>query len=642
MRIIWLVIGLVFFSPQFLSGQESRVSKIDAYLESYKSRIPIPGFSIVIVENDEVVFKKGYGFEQIGSSKPMSVNSPVGIGSIGRGFTAIGILQLVEQGLLALDEPVVKYLPWFETANQDFGKKITVRMCLDNTSGLPAIRNFTPDLEPSRTLEKFVKSMDASHVKRLPGTSHEFSEEGYSIAGLLISEVSGMSYNEYIEQNIFGKLKMNRSSVNPSSNSAFPMTYGHELGLKECLPASKDVIDHHFIPAGSEMQTTASDLGNYMIALLNGGIYQGQRILSAERIEQLFSAQTSFRGLGTMLGGNGLDIEYALGWMGMTIEDRPILIHTGNTGTMASIIGLNREKNQGVAVLFNGDVNRLNRFVYPTLENTANNVIHILNEEDTTDFAVVRFDDPFDEIHDLPENRFDAYVGSYASFGQTSPFFKDMEIKIERNESDELELSVTKSGNPKGRFILQFANESRAVLRSIAHPREIQFKLFPNGTIGGLFMFGSEFLKKESEGKRRFKDIRNDAAEVSFLFPKEINGTWEGNTFSAKWQNQDDPDFSMRISALKKESFESFVEENVDGEWINKGVLKNENVRDCIWTEQSISTLVDDDQLQYYIARYQDPVSNQQAEIIITVPWGSFSSDHQELILNLQRSISFP
>ena len=641
MRLKWFCICAVILSAHILPGQQSRISKIDDYLQSYKNRIPIPGFSIVIVEGSDVVFAKGYGVENADGAQSMSVYSPVAVGSIGRGFTAMAIMQLVEQGLLSLDDPVVKYLPWFETANQDFGKQITVRMCLDNTSGLPAMRNFTPDLEPEKTLTKFVQSMKGSQVKRRPGTSHEFSEEGYSIAGLIITELSGLSYDEYLDRHIFQKLKMYRSSANPSSDDTFPIAYGHELGLNECFPALKDVTDHHFIPAGSEMQSTAADLGNYMIALLNDGTYKNQRVLTSESIETLFTARTSFRGLGTMLGGNGLDIDYALGWMGMTIEGRPILIHTGNTGTMASIIGLNRDKNQGVAVLFNGDVNRLNRFVYPTLENTVNNVIHILNGEDTTDFAVVRFDDPFDEIYDLPKTRYDSYIGRYASYGQSSPFFKDMDIEIRNGKEGELELVVTKSGNQKGRFLLQFANESRAVLRSIAHPREIQFKLFPNGTIGGLYMFGSEFLKKESTEKERFKKVEHDEAKVSFLFPNNVEGNWEGEKFEARLSDDSAINFTLEVNKLSLEDFEMFVEQNVHGDLITKGFVKNEHVRDCIWTEQSVSMLDAGKKMQYFLARYQDPVSNQQADIVLTVPWGAFNSKLQSIVQNLQRSISF-
>ena len=216
MKKILSIFSLLSLAIVALWGQNAAHQAIDKYLTEYQEKIPIPGFSIAIVEENQLTFSKGYGVEKQGFSTPMSGNSSLGIGSIGRALTAIGIMQLVEKGQVDLDAPVTTYLPWFTTANKNFSDAITVRMCLSNTTAIPAQFEAVPSLDPEASLAKFVRSMEGYYVKRKPGLAYEFSDEGYSIAGLIISELSGMTYSDYIEKNICVPLRMNRTTTKPS------------------------------------------------------------------------------------------------------------------------------------------------------------------------------------------------------------------------------------------------------------------------------------------------------------------------------------------------------------------------------------------------------------------------------------------
>jgi len=79
--------------------------------------VPVPGISVVIVKEDQVIFQKGYGVEQLGQAKAMNPQSPIGIGELTMSMTAIAILQLAEKGQLSLDDKVIQHLPWFQTLN---------------------------------------------------------------------------------------------------------------------------------------------------------------------------------------------------------------------------------------------------------------------------------------------------------------------------------------------------------------------------------------------------------------------------------------------------------------------------------------------------------------------------------------------
>jgi CubicO group peptidase (beta-lactamase class C family) len=195
--ILLVVISLLSLVLQ-ITGQDNTIRDVDQYLQEYKKNVPVPGFSVVIVEGNKVKFIKGYGVEQEGSSKAMTPYSTIAINALGRGFTSLAIMQLVEQGLLDLDKPVITYLPWFTTANKEFSDLITLRMCLSNTTGIPPQYESLPDLQSDNAAESFVRSFESHFIKRKPGMTHEFCDEGYVIAGLVLSKVTGMSYGDYI------------------------------------------------------------------------------------------------------------------------------------------------------------------------------------------------------------------------------------------------------------------------------------------------------------------------------------------------------------------------------------------------------------------------------------------------------------
>lgn len=636
--ILLFIVITIFYSLVGVSAQSSALDNVDSYLKRYVKKTPVPGFSIVIVEGEKVIFSKGYGVERQGGTSPMTSQSKLAIDALGRGFTSMAVLQLVEQGLLDLDEPIVTYIPWFKTANKDFSDLITLRMCLSNTSGIPPQYESMPSINNEDALEEFIRSFDQHIIKRRPGMSHEFCDEGYSIAGYIISQVSGMPYHKYIEKNILAPLEMTHS--NASLTETQNALLGHEMDLDRCIPATATESDPNYSAAGSQFYSTTSDLSHYMIALLNNGKYKDVQILKPQSIKELFRSNTSFEGLGTMLGGNGIDIQYALGWMGMTIEDREILIHTGGNGRSGSIMGINKSKNQAFAMLFNADVNLMDRFEYPGMENTVNNVIHLLNREDTTDFGVVRSNLVTEESYDLPRDKWTKYIGTYESFGKQNPLFRDRVLRVENINNQYLQLTVFQQSTFKGRYRLDFVNESRATLRNISQPREIQFSIYPDGFIGGLFMFGSEFKKRRSKDVDQYVLVGSPLSLGKYELPKDITTIIDGNQLKGK--SPSGQEITIDLHQLGKMNFADLVSLHIDKTHIrSKGILNKTRIKKGIWTEQTFFTDATSGIVQHIVALYQDPSTEKEMHLIISQPWGKFNADTAALIQGLQRSISF-
>ena len=193
------------------------------------------------------------------------------------GFSVV-VVQGEEQKI-DLDQPVVTYLPWFRTANKSLSDKITVRMLINNTSGLrsPQVRNREVS---DKAIENLVRSFESVYLNNEPGTSYEYSNEGFALAGLLIQEVSGMPYDQYLEEFIFNPLEMNRIINDPDEFSKLDVLYGHYHGISGAIPVhSEDNLLKEFAPAGSMMRSSAKDLGNYLLALLNDGKFRERHCL---------------------------------------------------------------------------------------------------------------------------------------------------------------------------------------------------------------------------------------------------------------------------------------------------------------------------------------------------------------------------
>ena len=303
---------LVFILFLMEQGGAQNPEKIDAYLkELYKNSV-IPGFSIIVVKNGKVFFEKGYGKERIGSPKPFTAKSICSIGSLTKSMTALAVMQLVGQGKIGLDKPVVQYIPWFRAANKERSDKITVRMLLDNTSGLYVDNvSFTSNsaMDP---LEQRVRSLAHIYLTREPGISYTYSNVGFSVAGLIVSKVAGMSYGQFVQQNIFDRIHMVNSSVNTSAKKTLDYLPGHYYGIYNAIPAGNENNPRRLslLPAGSLTYSNAEDIGKYLLALMNGS---NNELLSVKSRDQLWTKYTSFPGLSHKEGGDNSTFGYGMG-----------------------------------------------------------------------------------------------------------------------------------------------------------------------------------------------------------------------------------------------------------------------------------------------------------------------------------------
>lgn len=191
--------------------------KVDAELVTHfdkilseRFRTNEPGATVLVSKGGQVIYKKAFGMANLESNTSMQVDNVFWIASIGKEFTAVAILQLMEQGKLDLQDEITKYIPDYPTQ----GYKITIEHLLTHTSG---IQNFSGIEDPEKKLAfdctpteviDFFKNMP---MRFPPGTKWEYSNSGYFLLGYIIEKITGKTYEEYLEENIFKPADMTHS-----------------------------------------------------------------------------------------------------------------------------------------------------------------------------------------------------------------------------------------------------------------------------------------------------------------------------------------------------------------------------------------------------------------------------------------------
>ncbi|MFC3051625.1 serine hydrolase domain-containing protein [Kordiimonas pumila] len=312
-----------------------------------------PSGVVAVMKGGEVIFKKGYGYIDVEKHIPVDPDTSMfRPGSISKLFTWFSVMQQVEKGKLDLDTDVNQYLKTFQVADTYPGQPVTLRDIMTHTAGFEdgGIGYLIID-DPDRIipLAESLKTHQPARVNP-PGTHTAYSNWGTALAGLIVANVSGVEFNQYVQENIFDVLGMTRSSfvepLPPELDKNMAKVYKYEAG--KYIETNYEIVSN-FGPAGAAA-VTATDMLLFARAILNGGEYNGKRILKAETLQQMidegFAHDPRVRGMGLgfikrRFGPDGLDN----------------FGHDGGTTKFLSHFGMSKKYDLVVFSSFNGPGN---------------------------------------------------------------------------------------------------------------------------------------------------------------------------------------------------------------------------------------------------------------------------------------------
>lgn len=317
---------------------------IDGVMAAQMEAYHIPGTTISVVKDGKLFFAKGYGYADLESRKPVIANETLfRVGSVSKLFTWTAVMQLAEQGKLDLNADVNTYLTDFKIPDT-YPEPITLAHLMTHTAGFEDYgRIFAPSADVVKPIGEYLANNMPARV-RSPGEFTAYSNHGTALAGYIVEAVSGMPFDDYIEENIYKPLDMQHSTfrqpIPPELAPNMAVGYTYENGAYK---AEEFEYLNGLMPAGS-MSATSKDMANFMIAHLEDGRYGGVRILQEATAQEMhrwhFTYDPRINGM-------------CYGFYEGHLNDQKIIEHGGDTIYFHSLLVLLPEENVGLFVSFN-------------------------------------------------------------------------------------------------------------------------------------------------------------------------------------------------------------------------------------------------------------------------------------------------
>ncbi len=324
-------------------GPVSRYAEVSqsltAFIEREMKDKGIPALSIALVDDQQVVWARGFGMEDPAAKRPATAQTVYRVGSVSKLFTDIGIMQLVERGALDLDAPVQRYLPDFNPRNT-FGVPITLRQLMSHHSGLvrePPVGHYFDDTSP--TLAATVGSLNTTALVYAPGTTRKYSNAAIATVGYLLEKRAGVSFAQYLQRAVLVPMGLTSTAfeLNASLQAHLPQalmwTY-HDRSF----PAPTFALG--MAPAGS-MYSTMPDLGRFISVLFADGMGPKGRVLRGATLRQMYRPQFPADG-----GTQGAGLGFVIG----ALDGTRIVEHGGAIYGFATQLSALPDEKLGVAV----------------------------------------------------------------------------------------------------------------------------------------------------------------------------------------------------------------------------------------------------------------------------------------------------
>lgn len=410
--------------------------KFENMITTKMAEMHIPGLSVALVKDDQVIYARGFGARNLKDNLPATPDTLYGIGSCTKSFTALAIMQLVEQEKLDLQDPVNKYLS-FKLGRKD--SPITIHHLLTMSSGIPdlgvatilidkltgAEKNWIP-MSSIEDLMLYINGASEEIVDE-PGNRFFYLNTGYTLLGKIVEKISKTPYEKYVTEKILKPLKMERSTFlekdfNKDTNVMTAYLTQNKEG-KVIVTPSKHPF-HKFMYAPGGLLSSVMELTHYLSANINGGIYKENIILDSSLMNNMHSIQFETdinRSYFLDHGKTG----YGYGWsISNDFIGHKLIIHGGSTRVSSAQLMFIPELKIGLAALVNASPGP-----FPILLNAI---------------AFLMGKDPEKEILDFEiEKKLNLLTGEYASY---KGIFK---------------VSIVKKGS-----IIFFESKQRGMLRS--------------------------------------------------------------------------------------------------------------------------------------------------------------------------------
>jgi CubicO group peptidase (beta-lactamase class C family) len=352
-----IVIVVRVAAAQRPSSVEARLNGFDAYMAQVMKDWDAPGIGIGIVVRDSLVFARGYGFRDYGTRLPFTPMTTQPIASNTKLFTAVAVGMLVEEGKLRWDEPIKQFVPTIRFYNDDLDRLVTIRDMLSHRTGVTrhdAI--WYKSAFTRRELWDRLRYLEPTAPIR---TKFLYNNLMFTGAGQVIEELSGHTWEQFVQRRIFDPLGMSRSTLNIDDNLKGPepaVPYSERRDSTVLYRQPYYTAEVAIAPAGA-INSCVLDLSRWVIALLNGGRVGGKQVIPEAVLRETMAPSIALpnAALESRGWGENLNQYYGMGRWVSSYRGHLLALHGGDLPGFHSQISIMPNDSIGVIVLVIGD-----------------------------------------------------------------------------------------------------------------------------------------------------------------------------------------------------------------------------------------------------------------------------------------------
>lgn len=358
-----LVAALVLTSSIVVAQQkdqdivEARLKGFDSYMEQVLKDWNAPGIGVGIVMGDKLVFAKGYGFRDYGKKLPYTPTTTQPIASNSKLFTAVAVGLLVEDGKLRWDEPIKQFVPTIRFYNDELDRSVTIRDMLSHRTGVT--RHDSIWYKSSFTRRELWDRLRYLEPTAPIRTKFLYNNLMFTAAGQVIEELSGKTWEQFVQQRIFDPLGMSRSTLTIEDNIKGPepaVPYSERRDSSELYKQPYYTAEVAIAPAGA-INSNIQDLSRWVIALLNKGKVDGKQVIPGAVLRETMAPSLGLpnSALESRGWGENLNTYYGMGRSISSYRGHLLAVHGGDLPGFHSQISIMPNDSIGVIVLVIGD-----------------------------------------------------------------------------------------------------------------------------------------------------------------------------------------------------------------------------------------------------------------------------------------------
>ena len=334
----------------------AQLAAIEKALDDKRKELGIPGISLAIVKDDQVIYLKGLGFKDVDKKLPVTPDTRFAIGSATKAFTAMLAVMSADEGKLSLDDSPKKFLPYFTLRDPEAAAKITLRDLLSHRSGLN--RTDLAMVSGVFNREELIKVAGMAKPTAKLGEKFQYQNVMYSAAGEAVAQAQKSTWDKLIATRIFKPLGMKNSDTSAAAmqkSNDYSFGYDYNPSTKETRHLPQREIAAA-APAGA-INSSARDMVQWLRLMLNGGSINGRRLVSEKGFDELVTKQIN-------IGGS---IDYGLGWFLRQWNGHKVVEHGGNIDGFNSQVAFMPDQKLGFVLLTNVTASPLGAFAMNTV-----------------------------------------------------------------------------------------------------------------------------------------------------------------------------------------------------------------------------------------------------------------------------------